>query len=321
VPQSCIFKPLLIVTDSLVSSHVYEIVKTIYSTTANEVTEEHRVSVLQSTLGQLRLANIATLDAICTHFTRLIELTSADETYVQALANALAPCILRPKQESSLTMNERYSYRLVRDLFAHKDAIFGELKRASTLTHSSSGAQRPRAISTDESNRRANMEERQRAIAAQRSPRAISPGPGSRMSGSHRRDRSQTRFPVNTSSPTESRKNTGNRGSLEVPGDPDSPTNNGTTATTNGTAEVAPAPAPTPTPAPAPVEHPAPSSTRVPFPRKHAGSLTRGNRDSTGSLRSIDGAPRSVTLEDAPRGVTLEDAPRGVTLEDKPMDD
>lgn len=68
-------------------------------------------------------------------------------------------------------MNERFSYRLVRDLFAHKDAIFGELKRASTLTHSTSGAQRPRAISTDESNRRANMEERQRAIAAQRSPR------------------------------------------------------------------------------------------------------------------------------------------------------
>lgn len=287
---------LLTSSDSLVSSHVYEIVKTIYSTTATDVSEETRVSVLQSTLGQLRLANIATLDAICTHFTRLIELTSADETYVTALANALAPCILRPKQESSLTMNERYSYRLVRDLFAHKDAIFGELKRASTLTHSASGAQRPRAISTDESNRRANMEERQRAIAAQRSPRATSPAPGSRVSGSHRRDRSQTRFPVNTSSPTESRKTNGNRGSLEVPGSDDSPTNEVPPATTNGTAEAAPAPAP----APAAAEHPAPSSTRVPFPRKHAGSLTRGNRDSTSSLRSDDTAPRGVTLEDKP---------------------
>jgi len=291
---------LLELPDSLVSSHVYEIVKTIYSTTATDVSEETRVSVLQSTLGQLRLANIATLDAICTHFTRLIELTSADETYVTALANALAPCILRPRQESSLTMNERYSYRLVRDLFAHKDAIFGELKRASTLTHSASGAQRPRAISTDESNRRANMEERQRAIAAQRSPRAVSPAPGSRVSGSHRRDRSQTRFPVNTSSPTETRRSKGDRGSLEVPGSDDSPTNEEVTATTNGTTE----PATVSVPVPAPAEHPAPSSTRVPFPRKHAGSLTRGNRDSTGSLRNDDTA-----------------APRGVTLEDKPMDD
>ncbi|OAL53310.1 rho-GTPase-activating protein-like protein [Pyrenochaeta sp. DS3sAY3a] len=276
---------LLELPDSLVSSHVYEIVKTIYSTTATDVSEDTRVSVLQSTLGQLRLANIATLDAICTHFTRLIELTSADETYVTALGNALAPCILRPRQESSLTMNERYSYRLVRDLFAHKDAIFGELKRASTLTHSSSGAQRPRAISTDESNRRANMEERQRAIAAQRSPRATSPAPGTRGGGSHRRDRSQTRFPVNTASPTETRRNTGNRSSLEVPGNPDSPTGEGA-STTNGTTE--------------PAEHPAPSSTRVPLPRKHAGSLTRGNRDSTGSLRSEEAAPRGVTLEDKP---------------------
>jgi hypothetical protein len=277
---------------------VYEIIKTIYSTTATDVTEETRVSVLQSTLGQLRLANIATLDAICTHFTRLIELTSADEAFVTALATALAPCILRPRQESSLSMNERYSYRLVRDLFAHKDAIFGELKRASTLTHSSSGAQRPRAISTDESNRRANMEERQRAIAAQRSPRATSPGP-SRATGSHRRDRSQTRFPVNTSSPTETRRNTLNRSSLEVPGTPDGSAPDETP--TNGTAE--PGTPVTATPF-TPVEHPAPSSTRVPFPRKTAGGLSRGNRDSTGSLRGEDAAP-----------------PRGVTLEDKPMDD
>jgi hypothetical protein len=275
---------------------VYEIVKTIYSTTATDVSEETRVSVLQSTLGQLRLANIATLDAICTHFTRLIELTSADEVYVTALANALAPCILRPRQESTLSMNERYSYRLVRDLFAHKDAIFGELKRASTLTHSASGAQRPRAISTDESNRRANMEERQRASAAQRSPRAVSPGPN-RASGSHRRDRSQTRFPVNTSSPTESRRSTLNRGSLEVPATPDTLAHDETT--TNGTSEPA---APATPVAAAPAEHPAPSSTRVPFPRKPAGGLSRGNRDSTGSLRG-------------------EEAPRGVTLEDKPMDD
>lgn len=327
------------------SSHVYEIVKTIYTTTATDVDEATRVAVLQSTLGQLRLANIATLDAICTHFTRLIELTSADETYVNALANALAPCILRPRLENTLTMNERYSYRLVRDLFAHKDAIFGELKRASTLTHSASGSQRPRAISTDESNRRANMEERQRAIAAQRSPRAVSPGPGNRSSGSHRRDRSQTRFPVNAnSSPTESRKGPTNRGSLEVP-DPDSPsaTAGASGATTNGTSDNASDASPPSTkaarsaemyePTPfSPVEHPAPSTTRVPLAlggRKHAGSLARGNRDSMGSLkrggnRDSTGSLRSLANanEDAATGVTLEDAaPRGVTLEDKPMDD
>ncbi|KAF2749646.1 rho-GTPase-activating protein-like protein [Sporormia fimetaria CBS 119925] len=282
-------------SDSLVSSHVYEIVKTIYSTTATETSEETRISVIQSTLGQLRLANIATLDAISTHFTRLIELTSADEAYVTALANTLAPCILRPRVESSLTMNERYSYRLIRDLFAHKDAIFGELKRASTLTHSASGAQRPRAISTDESNRRANYEERNRAIAA-RSPRAVSPGPSAR-NGSHRRDRSQTRFPVNTntSSPTERRSTAGTRNSLEVPGSETSTPIDGA----NGAPEEPQAPA-------------TPPSTRVlPFGRKHAGSLARSNRDSTSSLKIEESA-------DSPAPAPTH---RGVQLEDKPMDD
>lgn len=82
-----------------------------------------------------------------------------------------------------------------------------------------------------------------------------------------------------------------NRGSLEVPANPEGPADDETT--TNGTTEAAPA-------ASTPVEHPAPSSTRVPFPRKPAGGLTRGNRDSTGSLRAEDGAPRGVTLEDKP---------------------
>lgn len=284
--------------------------KTIYSTAATETSEETRITVIQSTLGQLRLANIATLDAIATHFTRLIELTSADETYVAALAHALAPCILRPRQESSLTMNERYSYRLIRDLFAHKDAIFGELKRASTLTHSASGAQRPRAISSDESNRRANYEERHRAIAAQRSPRAVSPGPDRNGGGSHRRDKSKTRFPVNTGSPTDSRRSTATAGtlrnSLEVPG---SVENSPTVATepSNGLGL-----------SDATQEHPAPSSTRVPLPiqRKHAGSLARSNRDSAGSLRAESLKAESVKGDESP--VTER---RGVTLEDKPMDD
>ena len=121
--------------DSLVSSHVYEIIKTIYATPTADNSDDARVGVLQQTLSQLRLANIATLDACMNHFTRLIELTSADEQYIQDLATSLAPCILRPRTETSLTMEEKHAYRLVRDLFANKTAIFSELKRMSSLTH------------------------------------------------------------------------------------------------------------------------------------------------------------------------------------------
>lgn len=171
-----------------------------------------RIKVLQSTLGQLRLNNIATLDALTTHFTRLIDLTSADEAYVSSLANVLAPCILRPRTENSLTISERHSYRLIRDLFDYKNEIFGELKRQSSSGTLPSGAPsggsaiasppsaRNRAVSaTDESNRRANMEARAKAISER--IRDKSPGPLNR----HRRDKSvgevQGRFPV-VASPT-----------------------------------------------------------------------------------------------------------------------
>lgn len=245
---------LLELPDSLVSSHVYEIIKTIYNTPASESTDSARVAVLQNTLIQLRLANIATLDALMTHFTRLIELTSADEAYVTSLAQSLAPCTLRPRLENSLTMDEKHSYRLVRDLLAHKSQIFSELKRASSLSHTATVNSRPRAISTDESNRKANMEARTRAILAAGGSRsrATSPAPSPR---GHRRDRSsggpETRFPIQTSPAvtTESRGSrsslggVANRNSLDIPGaetplsTETHPSSNTPQPTTNGSGE------------------------------------------------------------------------------------
>ena len=220
---------LTISSDSLVSCQVYEIIRTIYSSPDSSNSAQNRISVLQNTLGQLRLANIATLDALTTHFTRLIDLTSADEPYISSLANNLAPCILRPKTDTSLTMHEKHSYRLVRDLFAHKEEIFGELKRASALSHTPSGgasskASRVRAISTDESNRRANMEARNKAIASK--SRNSSPAPGAN-GRTHRRDRSSdpptTRFPIHTTNTPAANEAAPRRAaarvSLEVPGD------------------------------------------------------------------------------------------------------
>ncbi|CAJ2507863.1 Uu.00g090490.m01.CDS01 [Anthostomella pinea] len=214
--------------DSLVSSHVYEIIRTIYTTQTADGSDDARVSVLQQTLSQLRLTNIATLDACMNHFTRLIDLTSADDEYVQQLSTSLAPCILRPRQETSLTMEEKHAARLIRDLLAHKEAVFSELKRMSSLTHSGSvGNNRPRAISTDESNRRAHMEERQRALLEKAgAPRGRDKSPAPSPRG-HRRDRShgpETRFPIASPTAASGRErsslgslNTLKRQSLEVP--------------------------------------------------------------------------------------------------------
>lgn len=311
------------------SSHIYEIIKTIYSTTASESTDATRVSVLQNTLIQLRLANIATLDALMTHFTRLIELTSADESYVAALAHSLAPCVLRPRTESSITMEEKHSYRLIRDLFAHKDAIFGELKRASSLSHSSSVIDtRPRAVSTDESNRKANMEARTKAILAAGGSRsrATSPAPGPR---GHRRDRSsggpETRFPVAPSPTTATdvtaaRNSAGTvvRNSLEVPGSNDnSPIVESSLGhsplqlVVNGSGKA----------------HPTASSVTVDAIHDEVGiekrnSLGRSGHAGAGRLaQARRAAPGGIGRQSLGQKEVAEHRPVGVSLVDKAMDD
>ncbi len=235
------------------------------------------------------------------HFTRLIDLTSADEQYVQELATCLAPCILRPRAETALTMEEKHAYRLVRDLFAHKTAIFSELKRMSSISHSGSVSNnRPRAISTDESNRRAHMEERQRALLEKVGGRgrATSPAPGPR----HRRDRSaggpETRFPIQTSPTTahdRQRSSLGsqlNRQSLEVPDGLATPPSE-TNGFANGDGE---------------------NEKRNSLGRSGA-RFVGGRRVTVGSK---EGTPTSITK---PAEGTTTPPDRGVTLVDAPMDD
>lgn len=209
-------------------------------------------------------------------------------------------------------MEEKHSQRLVRDLFAHKDAIFSELKRMSTLSHSPSGSNRPRAISTDESNRKALMEERNRALlekATANRGRATSPNPATR----HRRDRSaggpETRFPIQTSPTSAADRNRASMGSLgslggvkrsslEVPDSDGKESLNGTdsTKTTEGDGTATP-------------------EKRDSFPRTSA-TATPEKRDSfprTGA--------RFVGGKRVPATPPQEPTPRGVTLEDKPMED
>ena len=338
--------------DSIVSSQVYEIIKTIYSSPDSTVSETTRVSVLQNTLGQLRLANIATLDAITTHFTRLIELTSADEAFIASLAQTLAPCILRPRTESTLTMHERHAYRLVRDLFDHKEEIFGELKRASSQ-NSSLGVSNPRPrapSSTDESNRRANMEARTRAIVSK--SRTSSPGPAAiGVNGrGHRRDRSvgaaETRFPIVTSpTATTDPHRARMRHSLDVPESPEAPRNDIPPSAPDGVSKSLPD-APT---ANGISEHAVPASTAsddradesVGVEKKNsltrsghvAAATSRLNRKAPGSgsgsglsmiARNAAKRDSASSLRDgvteSSRGSGELDRSHGVELSDKPMD-
>lgn len=207
-------------------------------------------------------------------------------------------------------MEEKHASRLIRDLFAHKNAIFGELKRMSSLSHSGSvNNNRPRAISTDESNRRAHMEERQRALLEKATPRsrATSPAPGPR----HRRDRStggpETRFPIaSPTSGTERHRsslglNTLKRQSLEVPDGPSQPA----AEASNGTNGDSP---------------------------KQDGEVLMSKRDSLGrtGARFVGGrrvtlgstsSPPKASAANSRAGSETPTNDRGVTLVDAPMND
>ncbi len=261
-------------------------------------------------------------------------------------------------------MNERHAYRLIRDLFDHKEAIFGELKRQSSSLGGLGGATvvgpkaRPRAVSsTDESNRRAAMEARQKAIAEQRT-RDRSPAPANR----HRRDRSTDgstgRFPV-VASPQigtgqshipATRSGFGGQGgahrhSLEVPGSQDSsPVVEKTTKplpsqahnifpsqyneaamTTNGAASMPGAFSEPPTP---PEKDMMPSAVEANVEKKD--SLKRSTVGSGGRGKHRNGAGSGGTSAILTRGkgslsemrkLDSGNGPQGVTLEDRPMDD
>lgn len=148
---------LMELPDSVISTSLYEPTKSIYSNYNAEDDIEDRITALSNVLSQLRVSNIATLDALTIHFSRLLELTSADADYKTSLAMSLAPCLIRPRQESSLTQQDKHPVRLFQDLLQFRREIFTTLKRASTTRARSS---------TDERDRRLRVEERNRAISA-----------------------------------------------------------------------------------------------------------------------------------------------------------
>ena len=88
---------LLELPDPIMSFTVYDIVKSIYASNNNLEDIRSRISAIQNTLGQLRVTNVATLDALTQHFGRFIEITKADEEWISELAQSLSYCTPHPK--------------------------------------------------------------------------------------------------------------------------------------------------------------------------------------------------------------------------------
>lgn len=115
--------------DSVVPSMFYDSIKMIYADHGNDENPGIRIRQVQATFGQMRLSQIAVLDALFKHLERLMYIAKPGQSYRDKLATELAPCLLRPRQQTSLTLSDRHPQRLVHDLLEHRRAILSELKR------------------------------------------------------------------------------------------------------------------------------------------------------------------------------------------------
>lgn len=151
--------------DSIVPHSYFDLIKTLYQSypvgSKDSSVDKTRVNGLQNTLVELPVCNLATLDAVLTHFNRLVNIIgSKNEQLGTALRTKLCRefgnLVLRPKNDAHGTLETKgvHSYvateslqqSFVADLFQHKDTIFSELrKRNSTksLLRNNSGKTAP----------------------------------------------------------------------------------------------------------------------------------------------------------------------------------
>lgn len=127
---------------SIVPSIFYDSIKLIYTDHGNDEDPSLRIRQIQATFGQMRISNIAVLDVLTRHISRLMEIANPGNEYREKLAHELAPCVLRPRNQTAVTLGDRHPQRLVRDLIEYRREIISDLKR-----HSSSGGSGSRSSS------------------------------------------------------------------------------------------------------------------------------------------------------------------------------
>lgn len=174
---------LLELPDSIVSSTVYDIIKTTYAKTTQPAVlmdeqaalEDQRLKLNQrierivGLLSHLPQVNIDGLQTLITHFAEITGLpehgsvTDIPES-VKDLARAMAPYILKPRVTTALTMTDKHPVLFLQDLVVHREQIFSEVQRRMSLAQEA--RTRSRSASSSEANRRFQIEARNREIAA-----------------------------------------------------------------------------------------------------------------------------------------------------------
>lgn len=148
--------------DSIVPHNYFDLIYTLYQNypvgSTDESCNRSRITGLQNSLFDLPLCNLASLDAILTHLSRLVFIISSKNESLSIslkhrLCREFGSLVLQPGQDDS-ALNEKSvgSFRkaleqlqqnFVTDLFDYKESIFGELRRRSLM--------RPQGATSDRS--------------------------------------------------------------------------------------------------------------------------------------------------------------------------
>lgn len=129
---------LLELPKALITDDAYDILKVLYRelppSETHEQTEAQRIHGIVTALSTLSKPNMVTLDAITTHFERLIEIIKMNkseesqelaENLYDTISQEFANCLIRP---TGPTIND-LGYKLLQDLLKHRKKVFKELKR------------------------------------------------------------------------------------------------------------------------------------------------------------------------------------------------
>lgn len=134
---------LLELPDSVVPNALYDLIKSIYNQYGGESETQERITGLTNVLKNLDRSNLSSLNAICTHFTRLIKIIQENKnetesnnlatTFQNDISQEFSNCILRPRYQNNLSLSDKHNFRFFHDLLANKTEIFKNLKPTGSL--------------------------------------------------------------------------------------------------------------------------------------------------------------------------------------------
>ncbi|KAI1315573.1 hypothetical protein EDD11_000648 [Mortierella claussenii] len=116
---------------SLLNGEEYETVKIIYSSVSDDINDsknDARISSIRNLLALLSSARFYTLYEVVKHISNLIKETSADDSFTTFIAHRWGPVILRPLEETAVTLHDKHPQRMMRDMLMMTHQIFEPIR-------------------------------------------------------------------------------------------------------------------------------------------------------------------------------------------------